>query len=616
MKTMKIFPLVLIVISFFTASCVDNVVSPQVEAIRTQQVEWMKAKTATELALAAMQNAQVAYQQAQTAILIKDSAYVDAVNAINLKNAALDNLQKQLAYDNAKAANDVALANYQTQLTQAKIDLANALANLATITANANTADATTDYNNYVAQANIVSQLTSQKLTNAKQIADDNIALTFGVNNLAIYTQQIGYNKTTAQNQLAAETAALAVYNATATDPASVQTQIDNLTKLNAKYQSSIDSANLVITNKTNDKNTKYANYNAAETTITNYTTYTVTWISQQADSISKEAAIVTTNKSIATLTNQLTTNNAIVATNLAIYTDSKTNSDAKQATYNSLFPVSDADYSAVQKANNALSIATANLAADPANTDLLNAKKAAQTAQTTAQATYTADLAKTNKALAALVGIGGSLSFPASGSVLDLTNQAKNNYDAAVLTVNATVAVNGYDGTKALLTKTQATLATQKQALADTKTNIAVTRNKIIALNADYQKSLTTVQSLYNTYQAVTDDINKTQAVIDSKNALIVSNNNVVSTLRIALNNANTIQQSIATTQAAIITTKNTIALDDQSLTKNQYTDSQATLTNDVAVLTQQNAAIDVEITNANKLATYWKSLLDKLFN
>lgn len=59
----------------------------------------------------------------------------------------------------------------------------------------------------------------------------------------------------------------------------------------------------------------------------------------------------------------------------------------------------------------------------------------------------------------------------------------------------------------------------------------------------------------------------------------------------------------------------KNQIAGYDNSLAKNTYTDAQTTLTNDIAVLTQKNAAIDVEIADANKLAAYWKGLLDKLF-
>jgi hypothetical protein len=86
MKTTKNLAVLLIAIAFGTASCVDNVVSPQVEAIRTQQVEWMKAKTATEVALAAMKAAEVTYQNSVNDAKLKDNAYVDAVNAINLKN--------------------------------------------------------------------------------------------------------------------------------------------------------------------------------------------------------------------------------------------------------------------------------------------------------------------------------------------------------------------------------------------------------------------------------------------------------------------------------------------------------------------------------------------------
>jgi len=41
--------ILLVAVAISTVSCVDNAVSPQVEAIRSQQVEWMKAKTAGEV---------------------------------------------------------------------------------------------------------------------------------------------------------------------------------------------------------------------------------------------------------------------------------------------------------------------------------------------------------------------------------------------------------------------------------------------------------------------------------------------------------------------------------------------------------------------------------------
>jgi hypothetical protein len=130
MKTKKSNIILLAAVAVSFVSCVDDAVSPQVEAIRGQQVEWMKAKTAAEQATAdmtraeivykagalanqtALNNAEVANQNALTAAVIAGTADVTAAAATKLKN-------DQLAYE-------VAVENNKTLLKAAEAALANA----------------------------------------------------------------------------------------------------------------------------------------------------------------------------------------------------------------------------------------------------------------------------------------------------------------------------------------------------------------------------------------------------------------------------------------------------------------------------------------------------------
>lgn len=388
-----------------STSCVDNQLSPQVEAIRTQQVEWMKAKIAAESAATALQNVAVDYQKAILAKQLIDNAQATAMNDLLLKDKTTANLQAQLNYDKAKALADVAYAQALTQLEQEKTNLANAQAALAAAaqtaasnSATAKGATAATYYANYKAQTDLVAARTATKLANEKQIADNNLAITYASANSAIATQQLQTQKLTQQANLAAYNAELAVYNSTATDPASIQAKINTLKIQKAKYQASFDSCKLVVTNKDNDINSKNAVVIAASNTITNYASLKATWSNQQNDSTNQEATVLATTKNIVTLNKSLTDNTADLATKQAIYIDAKANSDAKQATYDALKAVTDAANTTLVKANAALTLANSNLAADPANAALITAQATAQTAQTTAQTAYNTAVGKSLK--------------------------------------------------------------------------------------------------------------------------------------------------------------------------------------------------------------------------
>lgn len=609
----------LVALSLFSVSCVDNTVSPQVEAIRAQQVEWMKAKTATELAVAAVQTAEVDFKKAATANQISQTATAAALAAETLKQtialnalaftsqvekdravAALNAQNEktaQMAYDRAKADNDQQYALYLTKLATDKLTLATATAALAKATEDAKNTNATTYYANYKALVDDVVALSITKASKAKLIADNTTAITFATTTSANATAALTNQKTAAQNTLVAQNASLASLIATATDPISIQTKIDNLKKINATYQVSIDSVNLVLQNKTNDIASKNAVYIAATTTISNYVTLKGALSGYQTDSIAKESAIVSATLSISTQTTLYASQSADAAAKLAYYSNAKTISDAKQATYDALKGVSDAANYTLQNANNALSIATANLASDPVSAPFIIAKASAQTAQSNAQTAY-------NTANANTIAANSTLTI-----ALNITNPAKTAYDNAKTSAS---------NTQTSITTAQASLVTNQQALGNSKITIQICRDKITALSADYQKAVTTQTTLNSAYQAALIDKQKTQDILDLKTTLQTANISVINTLTSAKTTATGFETAIETLQANIATTKTTIASLDKQLALVDSADpvsGKAALTNANAILTQENAALDNKIVDENKLAAYWKGMLDKIF-
>ena len=137
MKTKKTALILLIALAISTVSCVDNTVSPQVEAIRAQQVEWMKAKTALATADANFRKAQADFEAANNAFRLKET---EAFLAISLKEA-------------------------EASLANAKANLERALNNLTVIVANSGDIQAKEYLNNYKNEANELDNLYNSRVT-------------------------------------------------------------------------------------------------------------------------------------------------------------------------------------------------------------------------------------------------------------------------------------------------------------------------------------------------------------------------------------------------------------------------------------------------------------------
>ncbi len=620
MKTFKNLAIAAVAFTFLTTSCVENTVSPTVEAIRGQQVEWMKAKVAAEAALTAMTNAEIDYKKAVTADQISQTAIAAAAAAEVLKqqqainaNTNLTNDEKLRAlkalnaqaeltatmnYNAAKVTNDVEYAKAQTELEKQKLALKNATDALALATVNAKSAEATAYYGSYVLAANDVAALTQAKIGKEKLKADNTTAMTFVDAKAANLTAQITATKLQKEYDLKGLEATLKVYKAVAIDPTSIQTQIDNLMKINQKYQVSIDSAKVVYENKTIELNAKNLAYNTAVGTVTTYNTLKNQLTTAQTDSTTKEAGIKTLTDNILTLSKTLITERSAAATALEIYTNAKANSDAKKATYDALKATTDAAKTTLDKANAALTLANANLNADPTNATLITAQAAAQTAQTAASTAYSTALGKSNTANSAYIA-ANNITISAKSSSDAAADQVKT--DEAILISYQTAPVTG--------------LAAKQQALADVKLSIADTRAKITAMTAAYNTALTTSAALNIAYQAAVADRQKTTDVINAKQTLLTANASLMSSLNSSMANATAVQNSIVSTENAIRTAKDNIASLADDLANVTTTSGKTALTNANAVLELEIKALVDQIANADKLAKYFKGLLDKLF-
>jgi len=256
MKTKKIFPVLLIAIAFFTASCVDNKISSEVEAIRGQQVEWMKAKTATETALVAMKTADADYRKAQTDAVTKQTAFDEATRSWNLKD-------RELSYNLAKAQNDVDLAAAKNALATKQAELNAALATYAASVANSKSNEATTDFLKYKDQVDQLAGLYSQRSTLQTNLANAKLAATAGVDAAASTAKSL-------QSSIDALKVILATQNATL---ATLNSALGASTFVSANQTISLkkDSLNAIYYTNSTNISTANANVRNLQYTIASY---------------------------------------------------------------------------------------------------------------------------------------------------------------------------------------------------------------------------------------------------------------------------------------------------------------------------------------------------------
>lgn len=243
MKTKKTALILLIALAISTVSCVDNTVSPQVEAIRAQQVEWMKAKTALATADANFRKAQADFEAANNALIIKT---------------------KELDYNLAVATNASNLKQAEANLANAKANLQRALNDLAVSVANSGDIQAKEYLNNYVYEADALDNLYYSRVIIQNNIVNQKLTLSFQTEDLNIFLKQTQLTIDAEKENLVARKSALATFQAVIANPASLITEVNSL----KNTITALTTANLALA--TDYLKAQIANDTAKMTLITN----------------------------------------------------------------------------------------------------------------------------------------------------------------------------------------------------------------------------------------------------------------------------------------------------------------------------------------------------------
>jgi len=576
MKSTKNLSVFLIAIAIGTASCVDNVVSPQVEAIRTQQVEWMKAKTATEVALAAMNTAAVKFKLSNDSLILK----------LNESN------------NNLLIANNVALLKKaEADLAIQDLALKNALNTLAIAVAKSGDDLAQEYYANYAAQATALSTLNASRLTTQGSLAVENLLLASNTLGGSLFldnfknAQQVLIDKDNVT--LLAQKAALASLNSVVADPASVQTEINSLTKTNSDLNISKDKLNLDLAKANNAVSVATKIYDDGQDVISKMATLKIDLRLVSLDIISQDKAIADAEVDLSDANTMLIAKKTNLVNAKAIYTQEKANYDGKLSTFDTATDVYNASLVDFNFKNAATIIAYENwdkVTAD-ANKTKWQAAKLLSDAALLVKNTALTDL---NTATTAL-------------------NTAFTPYNAAKTAVNS--------AESAVVTAENDVTSADKDLLNEKNDNIAnaLEKTSLEKAIADLNASFTTESSKQFQYaldvDAANDVVTALNKQITAITTSVTQNNSVITSLNTSKSNIDALKSSITTKMADIATTEKSIAENTSLLTLSSAANAKIATEAKILKLNKDLDAVNVEITAVEKLAAYWKALLDKAF-
>jgi hypothetical protein len=266
MKTKKgnIILLAAVAVSFM--SCVDDAVSPQVEAIRAQQVEFMKAKTGTEAALARFKDAETAYKIAlaanETAMTAANVANQAALTALtkeqtnglvntNIYNQSLYSWLlklKEEEYKDAVAKNALNLKTLEVALKQAELAYQTSQKVLADAVAATKDKNAADYFTNYKTEADNLYLLYNAKTQADTDIAANNLLLAYETNISANFTAKQKLKIADTKLELKAQEASLKSLELLAGNPADLDDKIEALKLANYNIDKQKASKNIELT--------------------------------------------------------------------------------------------------------------------------------------------------------------------------------------------------------------------------------------------------------------------------------------------------------------------------------------------------------------------------------
>jgi hypothetical protein len=586
MKTNKNSLIALIAVAISTVSCVDDSVSPQVEAIRAQQVEWMKAKTGTELAVAEMKKAETAYQILVNANQVEVTAFLKADNILTLQT-------KELAYKKAQADNLAAIKQAEANLKIAELNLENALNNLALAVANSKDDQAQVYYDNYSDELTKLFPLYSERLEIENSIAQDELMLAFGTNLLVNFTTKTNLDIADKKLELKAQEESLKSLVLVAANPAAVEAEIDALTLANNKIKKDIASLN--IQKATADNNTIQADkaYEAGQDTIKKMSDYKKDLFLASSKVKSSDIAIDEINNSIQAQSSELISLSSELTNAKSVYDKYYTNFKAKVVLHTNASITKNQKLADWNLKVSAVNIAQLNYNQNPsgANGDILDdaleAELIALGAKDAAVAAYNLATDNMNDASVPYQNSKAAVA-DLEDDIIDLKSDINTNENNLIANQNAKKIAE----------------------LEETRLNTAIT-----GLTINFNKATSEENALYQAVAAkqkiaddINDDIDALDVTFEENDDLIDSLDNNRSDLQ-ALNNLVTAKKKdIADTNKVIANLEKEILLGDEAQAKTKITANIANMEKDLA-------ALNAKITAAEKLANYWKALLDKIF-
>ncbi|MHB1107974.1 MAG: hypothetical protein ACYCZ2_16585 [Lutibacter sp.] len=223
MKHLKKLSVVLMLTALFSVtftSCIDNEVSPLVEAIYEAQADLIAAQASVQNAEAALKLAQAQQQEANAAYTAALTASVEIQNA----NATLENEQKLRVLI---AQSDLAVAQAQNSLVTAQAQFDIQMAILMAQLAEAGAVEAAAYAAKYALHVGNVNTLTSTLIGKKATLALKELMLTGGVPNVSwtFYLAGLNADLDGLEGDLAANLAAIDAYQVAMDNPTGVEAQ-------------------------------------------------------------------------------------------------------------------------------------------------------------------------------------------------------------------------------------------------------------------------------------------------------------------------------------------------------------------------------------------------------
>jgi len=595
-------------------SCVDDAVSPQVEAIREQQVEFMKAKTGTEAALARFKDAETAYKIALTAneaamnaANVADKAALTAKTIVetnglvnlNTYNQSLYSWylkDQEVKYNKAVADNAVDLKKLEVTLKEAEVAYQQSLKTLADAVALTKDTNAKVYFTNYETQANALKTFYSDQLDLDKKIADNKLILTYDTNVLANFTAKTNLDIAAKKLELKAQEESLKSLELVAANPASLDGQIDIKNLANNNIQKEIASLEIKKANADDAVKKAQNEVTAGQNIISKMLGYEKA-LFNITDSIESHGQLIKQYRAdISKLNTDLSKLNKDLDNRKAAIINEKANYDAKKVLYDAAVVVrntAQSDY--YSKASDT------QIALDNAN--------GAQSGPL--YVTYLAKKVLSDTALTTFGDKNGLLTT--AGNLLQLTYNTFTATIAAVATTESLIitATTAIDSAESNLQK--ALVKYEKDGLELNRLSDLTTKG---VFKADFDKARLDESKLSQAVaakQVIATDI---QDEINAFVATFNENITLINSLQTSRNSLQSLIDLVTVKKKNIVDTNIAIAaLEQDILYASTEAKAKATAIANLAKSEKALTVLKTQIAATERQAKYWKDLLDKIF-